>query len=270
MQGYRAASYGDGFADVYDEWYPSDEASEAIVAALVALAGPGPVLELGAGTGRLCLPLAQRGLAVVGLDASPAMLARLAEKSGATGAMGTAAMVAVLGDMADFDVSAHGPFRLVFCAFNTLFNLASRQAQAACFRRVAAHLDPGEGRFALECFVPGDPPPDIHDAIEVRTLATDRVVLRISRQDPATQTVSGQHVELTEAGGVRLRPWHLRYAGPAELDELATAAGLCVESRWSDWSGSPFAEDCTQHVTIYRRAPAAGLASPPSPGRMGT
>jgi SAM-dependent methyltransferase len=318
MQGYRASSYGDGFADVYDEWYPSGRDTDEVLDGLRRLAGPGPVLELGCGTGRLCLPLAAGGLTVVGLDASEVMLARLRAKPGAD------AMVTVAGDMADIDLShadltaidragthrsgAHlagtdpigtGPsgtdvsgtdvsgtdvsgtgrsggdvprFRLVFAAFNTLFNLPTADRQAACFRSVARHLRP-EGSFAVECFVPGDAPGDLpgdgppeapgdaadsaathtglRDAIELRSLSATQVVLRVSRQDRAAQTVSGQHIELSEAG-VRLRPWHLRYAAPKELDELAAAAGLALASRWASWSGEPFGDDSAQHVSVYR------------------
>lgn len=75
------ATYGRSFADVYDAWYPTDEVTGATVAHVAALAGPGgSVLELGVGTGRLALPLAERGLSVTGLDASPDMLDRLAAK----------------------------------------------------------------------------------------------------------------------------------------------------------------------------------------------
>jgi hypothetical protein len=222
------------------------------------------------------------------------MLDRLRSKPGAD------RMVAVVGDMARFDLPAtlvpaagarsappragltapSGPagpgpgaaarFRLVFAAFNTLFNLPTAELQAACFRSVARHLHP-DGRFAIECFVPGDAAehgpgeqpsahqPAARDAIELRALSVDRVVLRVSRQDAANQTVSGQHVELSEAGGVRLRPWHLRYAFPKELDDLAGGAGLELDARWSTWAGEPFDDESPQHVSVYRPAlPVAG------------
>lgn len=251
MEGYGPGSYGDAFADVYDEWYPPDGDTRAAVDALSGLAAGGPVLELGCGTGRLCLPLAERGLEVVGVDASRAMLERLAAKPGAAGVEAHEA------DMAAFDVGV-GRFGLVFAAFNTLFNLTAEGRQAACFATVARHLR-ADGRFAVECFVPDapapGPAPGVTDAIELRELSAGRVVLRISRQDAAAQRVDGQHVELSEAG-VRLRPWSLRYAAPTELDALAAAAGLVVEQRWSDWSGSAFDEGADNHVTVYRTAAA--------------
>jgi SAM-dependent methyltransferase len=267
MQGYRPSTYGDAFADVYDEWYPPGEEADRVVDALARLAEGGPVLELGCGTGRLCLPLVDRGLAVVGLDASQAMLDRLTAKlASLPGSPGFApatpaaltcsakasqgSLTAVRADMAHFDLD-QAPFRLVFSAFNTLFNLATAEGQASCFRSVARHLHP-EGRFVVECFVPGDAPERTHDAIELRTLSAERVVLRVSRQDPSEQTVSGQHIELSERHGVRLRPWHLRYATPAQLDQLAADAGLELDERWSDWSATAFTDESIQHVSAYR------------------
>lgn len=271
MEGYGPPSYGDAFADVYDDWYPASDRTAAAVAALVHLAGgassaapdagPPPVLELGCGTGRLCLPLVEAGLAVTGIDASEAMLGRLRAKPGGE------RIEALVGDMGHFELG-EGRFELAFCAFNTFFNLATAQDQAACFATVARHLRPG-GRFVLECFVPppattGEPE-SVRDAIELRTLATDRVVLRISRQDPASQTISGQHVELS-AAGVRLRPWHLRYAPPEELDAMAAAAGLELEHRWSDWDGTPFDDLSGDHVSTWRRWPGPLPPSAPSTG----
>jgi SAM-dependent methyltransferase len=265
MDGYRSSTYGDAFADVYDDWYGDLEGLDAAIETLSRLAGAvgavhpagppgagaaGRLLELGCGTGRLCLPLAARGFEVHGLDASAAMLDRLRAKPGA------AAVHAHLGDMADFDLHAAGPFSLAFVAFNSLFNIPTAPAQARCFATVAEHLGEG-GRFIVECFVPGDAPEQVRDEVDLHTLATDRVVLRVSRQDPSNQTVAGQHVEISEAG-IRLRPWHLRYAAPDELDAMAAAAGLVVVTRHADWAGSPFTEDSTAHVTVYARATGAG------------
>jgi SAM-dependent methyltransferase len=257
MEGYDAATYGDRFADVYDAWYPRSEESATAAGALGRLADGGAVLELGCGTGRLLLPLHEAGLCVVGLDASERMLDLLAAKAGPDGPE------AVLGDMADFTIAgAEGPrrFALVFAAFNTLFNLATAEALDGCFASVARHLEP-EGRFAVECFVPGwaEGP---RDAVEVRDLTADRVVLRVSRHDPDRQTVSGQHVELSESGA-RLRPWHLRYALPHQLDAHAARAGLSLVARWADWERSPFGPDSTQHVSVYRRGGAPEPGPPP-------
>ncbi len=253
VQGYRPDSYGDGFADVYDDWYGALPGLGDTVRTVRRLADGGPVLELGCGTGRLAIPLAELGTEVHGLDASAAMLDRLRTKTGGDG------VTVHLGDMAEVEVGDAGPFAVVFVAFNTLFNLPSEALQRRCFAQVAARLTPG-GRFAVECFVPGDAPDTIRDAVEVHTLDAARVVLRISRQDPVASTLSGQHVEFTESGGVRLRPWHLRYGTPEDLDHFAAEAGMHLEARWADWSGRPFDGESTAHVSVYRSGTAPGAA----------
>ena len=232
---------------MYDDWYGGISDLDATVRGLAALAGSGPVLELGIGTGRLALPLAATGLAVHGVDTSPAMLDRLRAKPGAAGVTTT------LGDMAG-DLPP-GPFGLVFVAYNTFFNLVSAEAQQACFRAVAARLAPG-GSFAVEAFVPDDPPRS-GSSVEVRELTADRVVLSVAQYDAAGQRADGQFVELTEAGGVRLRPWSIRWAPLAELDAMAADAGLVVAHRWSDWSGSPWTSDSDHHVSVFTRPPPA-------------
>jgi ubiquinone/menaquinone biosynthesis C-methylase UbiE len=248
MEGYDSGQYGRSFADVYDHWYRdvSDiDATVHRVAVLAARRGGGRVLELGIGTGRLALPLAARGLHVTGVDSSPEMLDQLRAKAGSE------QLDLVLGDMADLAVN--GPFAAAFVAFNTFFNLTTQDAQQACLRRVHAVLAPG-GWFMLEAFVP---PADEDDAsgVSARTVEIDRVVLTAARRDVATQTISGQHIEITEQG-VRLRPWMVRYAAPAELDAMAAAAGLRLVERHADWHGAPFHDASDSHVSVYRRPPS--------------
>ena len=243
MRGYGAESYGEGFADVYDDWYAGITDVDVTVRAIVDLAGDrGRVLELGTGTGRLAVPLAQAGLVVTGIDTSPAMLERLAARDPER------LVSVVVGDMVD-DLPA-GPFDLAFVAYNTIFNLLTEARQQACFAGVASRLGEG-GAFVVEAFVPdqeviGAP------AVTVRSMAVDHVVLSVSEHRADEQTASGQFVEITEAGGVRLRPWSIRWATPEQLDDMATAAGFTVRSRWSDMSGAPFTDDSTHHVTVYR------------------
>jgi SAM-dependent methyltransferase len=251
MDGYDAGTYGRGFADVYDDWYGDVSDVDATVDGVLALLGApdaGRVLELGVGTGRLALPLAAKGVAVVGVDASAEMLDKLRAKPGAT------AVATVHGDMADIGaLDLGGPFVVAFAAFNTFFNLTTRAAQLACLRGVAAQLVPG-GRVAIEAFVPPDPDTVADSVVTPRTIDHDRVVLTVARRDPASQTIAGQHIEFTEAGGVRLRPWLVRYAAPRELDELAAEAGLVLARRDADWRGTPFDEGSTAHVSVYRTA----------------
>jgi hypothetical protein len=144
-----------------------------------------------------------------------------------------------------------GPFDAALVAYNTLFNLLEDGAQQRCFDAVAARLSPG-GAFVVEAFVPDGRDSSGSD-VSVRSMAVDRVVLSVSQHSPDTQQASGQFVEFTETGGVRLRPWMVRWATPEQLDAMAAAAGFSVESRWSTMDGEPFTEESAQHITVYRR-----------------
>ncbi|MCU1399199.1 MAG: putative methyltransferase [Acidimicrobiales bacterium] len=251
MQGYDSASYGDAFADVYDEWYGDVSDVPSTVAALARLAAgcaDAPIVELGVGTGRLAIPLAEavRPRPVIGIDSSQAMLDRLHvnQRSAADAAN---AIDARLGDMVD-DIPP-GPLAVVFVAFNTFFNLGTRERQQSCFRTVAARLAPA-GCFVIEAAVP-DVSATTGNHVEVRTIAADRVVLSVARYDAESAVAEGQFVEFTEAGGVRLRPWSVRYAAPDELDEMAAAAGLALRDRWEDFGGHPYTIDSERHVSVY-------------------
>lgn len=244
MHGYDSTSYGDGFADVYDDWYADVTDVEATVARMLDVAGPeARILELGVGTGRLAIPMAQAGLQVVGIDSSKAMLVRLAKRAG----LDSMDVETVCGDMVD-DLP-DGPFDACLVAYNTIFNLLDADTQRRCFSEVAARLRPG-GRFVVEAIVPDDNAPAGHD-VSVRSMAVDRVVLSVSDHRPDDQRTSGQFVEFTESGGVRLRPWSIRWAAPAELDEMAAQAGFRVERRDADMAGAPFDDHADHHVTVY-------------------
>jgi SAM-dependent methyltransferase len=264
---HEPAQYGDAFADVYDEWYGASFDTDAAVATLAALAGTGPVLELGVGTGRLAIPLAAGGLTVIGVDASAAMLERLGAKPGGSRVHPLLAdMGDLLGEAADaaeagvgtvppsrLGPDAIGAFALVFAAYNTFFNLTTDEAQRRCLDQCARLLAPG-GALAVEAFVPTDE--DVpRTSLDVRSVRADAVVLTATEHDADAQLIQGQHVELTEAG-VRLRPWRVRYRTPSQLDQLAAHAGLVRAERWGAWDGRRFDESCDTHVTVYRRASA--------------
>jgi SAM-dependent methyltransferase len=249
-----ADAYGEAFADVYDDWYGESFDTAGAVELLRELAGAGPVLELGVGTGRLALPLAARGLEVVGVDASTSMLDRLAAKPGAE------AVTTVLADMADVAERVPRPappgggagYRLVFSAYNTFLNLDTEAAQQRCLDGVAALLA-DDGAAVVEVYVPA-PPADVPvRSLGVARVLADAVVLTCTEHDPEHQVVTGQHVELRD-GSVRLRPWRVRYLAPEQLDALAAGAGLALAERWADWRRTPFDDDSDTHVSVYRRA----------------
>jgi SAM-dependent methyltransferase len=232
---------------VYDDWYADITDVVACTSTLARLAGRRPALELGVGTGRLAIPLAARGVDVVGLDSSPAMLERLASKPGGE------RVEAVLGDMADPPLGDRR-FGLVFVAFNTFFNLASAAEQTRCLTAVAGLLD-AEAHFVLEGFVPPEEGAGPDRTVVPTHMGVDRVVLTATIHDRGAQTITGQHIDITEAG-TRLRPWKVRYASPAQLDAMAGTAGLELVERWAGWVHEPFGPDSPAHVSVYRATPA--------------
>jgi SAM-dependent methyltransferase len=242
MKGYEAETYGDRIADVYDGLYSgldTDGAAET----LAQLAGSGPVLELGIGTGRLALPLAETGLEVHGMDASEAMVQKLREKPGGD------RIAVTMGDFADVDVD--GQFSLIFISFNTLFGLLTQEDQLRCFGNAAAHLADG-GVFVVEAFVPDLARFDRGQRVNVNFVEADRVVIDASRHDPVEQRVDSSHIVITESG-TRLYPVSIRYAFPAELDLMARLAGLELSDRWGGWRRQPFDAGSPRHVSVYGR-----------------
>jgi SAM-dependent methyltransferase len=242
VKDYGPETYGDRIADVYDGLYSALD-TEGAVETLTELAGSGPVLELAIGTGRLALPLAERGLEVNGIDASEEMVKRLREKPGGD------RIPVTMGDFADVDVE--GQFSLIFIAFNTLFALLTQEAQLRCFANAAKRLADG-GVFVVEAFVPDLGRFDRGQRPHVNIVEPDRVMIDVSRHDPAEQRIDSSHVVLTESG-TKLYPVGLRYAFPAELDLMARLAGLELSDRWGGWRRQPFDAKSDRHVSVYGR-----------------
>ncbi len=241
MHGYRPDTYGESFADVYDDWYRDVSDIDATVAKISTLAKGGAVLELGVGTGRLALPLAKAGVEIVGIDSSRSMIDRLASKPGAD------AVTTVVGDMAELPFGSN-LFTVAFAAFNTFFNLTTVDAQQQCVTRLADVVCRG-GRLVIEGFVP---PADglADDGTSVRDITLNSAVLTVSKHDPDSQRITGQHIEISSSG-VRMRPWMLRYLTPPQLDDLVAGAGFVLESRHGGWQGEPFDPTGDLHVSTY-------------------
>jgi SAM-dependent methyltransferase len=243
MEGYGPETYGDRIADVYDGFYDHRLDTEGAVDALAELAGAGPVLELAIGTGRLALPLAERGFEIHGIDASEAMVAKLREKPGGD------RIPVTMGDFAD--VAVDGSYSLVFIGFNTFFALPTQEAQVRCFANVAPRLADG-GIFALEGFFPDLARFDRGQRTQVTEVDIDRVLFEASIHHPVEQQIVSQHVVVTETG-TRLYPVNIRYAFPAELDLMAQLAGLRLHARWGSWRKEPFTAASPRHVSVYGR-----------------
>lgn len=243
MSEYGATTYGDGVADVYDAWYGGGDTGP-MVERLAALAGGGPALELGIGTGRVALPLAARGVAVHGIDASDSMLDQLRAKEGA------ASLSITRGDFTEFDLGSR--FKLVYVVFNTFFSLPDQESQVRCFHCVADHLSPG-GRFVLECFVPDPGRFDRGQRLAVTAIESDGLRLEAALHDPVHQKVRARVVSLTD-GGARFYPLEARYCWPSELDLMGRLATLRLEHRWGGWGAEPFTASSANHVSVYARS----------------
>ena len=243
-QGHDEGFFGERVASVYDE-HAADMFDPAVVTPVVdllaGLAGQGRALELGIGTGRIALPLAERGVPVAGIDSSQAMVDRLRAKPG-----GGDLEVAV-GDFAGTRVD--GELALVYLIFNTINNLVTQDAQVACFENAAAHLGRG-GRFVIETTVP-----DLQNLPVGQTIIPFRAEpggVSFDVYDVVSQRFSSQHFDFVD-GRVEAHPVEFRYAWPAELDLMARLAGLRLQDRWAGWRREPFTSLSRGHVSVYEK-----------------
>ena len=231
-----AATYDDSDPEMSDP-----RVVDPVIDFLVDIAGSGRALELGIGTGRIALPLAQRGVPVHGIELSKAMVARLRAKPGGED------IAVTIGDFATTKVD--GTFSVAYLVYNTIMNLTTQAAQVACFRNVAAHLQPG-GCFAIEVGVP-----------DLRRLPYgERFVIfdasethwGIDEYDVATQGLTSHHFEVRD-GRIEKSSGPFRYVWPAELDLMAEMAGMELRERWSGWKREPFSSDSRQHVSVWEK-----------------
>jgi SAM-dependent methyltransferase len=214
---------------------------DPVVDFVVGLAGSGRALELGIGTGRIALPLAQRGVRVHGIELSQAMVARLRAKPGGED------IGVTIGDFATTPVDA--TFAVAYLVFNTISNLTTQAAQVACFRNVAAHLEPG-GCFVVEVGIPELqrlPPGET-----VRAFHVSETRWGIDEYDVANQGLISHHFELVD-GSLERNSVPFRYTWPAELDLMAQLAGMRLRERWSGWQREPFTSDSRKHVSVWEK-----------------
>jgi SAM-dependent methyltransferase len=239
MDHYGYETYGARIAGVYDEWYAGY--AEATVSVLVELAQGGRALELGIGTGRVAIPLAQQGVEVHGIDVSAEMVARLRTKPGGE------RIPVTMGNFAEVGVEGH--YNLVYVLFNTFFALLTQEEQVRCFQNVASHLTPS-GVFVIEAFVPELSRFTAQQALRVTRLGENEVHLDASQHNPPLQQITSQHVVLS-GQGVQLYPVTIRYAWPSELDLMARLAGLRLRQRLANWQKAEFSAESGKHISIY-------------------
>ena len=232
--------YGARWAENYDEWHKGLMDDEGAVAALADMAAGEPVLEFGVGTGRLAVPLAERGVDVTGVDISPEMLAKLKEKS--------AAVTVVEADMTTMALERE--FAVAFIAFNSIFILETQDAQVELFRNAARHLRPG-GRFVLETVVVKPPSAD-QGKLSVVHVEADQVILSGGTTDPSTGNYAGMWMVVSPEG-TKFYPQGGRSCTHFEMDLMAQLAGLEREDRWGDWKRTPFGPKSELHVSVYRK-----------------
>jgi Methyltransferase domain len=243
----------DGYFDeraaaAYDEYVSDDTRQEfrvedvnATVEFLANLAGDGPALEFGVGTGRIALPLSRRGVPTQGIDLSRPMVARLKAKPGGNDVDVT------IGDMATTSVATS--FSLVYLVCNTIMNLTTQQAQVACFRNAAAHLSPG-GRFVVKVLVPElqrlPPGETFH------VFAAGDKHWGIDDYEVANQAVVSHHFENVD-GRIGHSSMPFRYVWPSELDLMAELAGMSLRERWEGWRREPFTNESRKHVSVWEK-----------------
>jgi SAM-dependent methyltransferase len=229
-----AVRYDADAADMF-----TDETLTPVVDFLAELAGNGAALELGIGTGRVAVPLHQRGVAVHGIELSEAMAEQLRSKPDADG------IDVTIGDFATTRVP--GSFRLAYLVFNTIDNLTTQDEQVACFRNVADHLEPG-GCFVIEVLVPSLRRLPPGETIVPFHVSPD--YLGFDEYDTSTQRLTSHHYWVHEGRSVSMP---FRYTWPAELDLMARLAGMTLRERWADWNREPFGHESTNHVSVWHK-----------------
>jgi SAM-dependent methyltransferase len=227
----------DWFAGPIAERYDESTAEmpvEPVLDFLEPLAAGG-ALELAIGTGRIALPLAQRGIRVTGIDLSPDMVAELRKKPGGD------EIPVEIGDYATTRVE--GTFSLAYIVFNSINNQTTQEGQVATFANAAANLEPG-GCFVVEV---GTRP---RERLTVFDLSDTHV--GVDEYDADTQRLVSHHFTLVDGQWQRIS-MPFRAVTPAELDLMAQLAGLRLRERWGDWDRSPFTSESTKHVSVWEK-----------------
>ena len=231
-----AARYDDAQGEMFQA-----AAIDPVVDFLADLAGDGAALELGIGTGRIALPLAQRGIRVQGIDLSEAMIARLRAKPGGE------EIGVTIGDFATTRVV--GTFSLAYLVFNTIMNLTTQDLQVACFQNVAAHLEP-RGCFVIEVELPDLQRLPFGETI--RPFHVSETRLGFDEYDVVNQGLVSHHYRAVDG---KFEKWSIpfRYVWPSELDLMARLAGMTLHERWSGWQREPFTSESTKHVAVWQK-----------------
>lgn len=242
---FKADTFGKLNAEDYDAANDPGTTAQS-VAFLTDIYGAGShVLELAIGSGRMALPLAEKGIKISGVEGSPEMVDLMRAKPGGQD------IAVEINDMAAPDgFELAGPFDHAFLVFNTLFNLTSQEAQVQAFRNVAAKLKPG-GSFLIETYVPRMDSFVDNQRVFTKKVDMNTAWLEAAKHDPVSQTFDMQRIRIT-ADGIKLVPLVMRYAYPPEIDLMAQLTGFELEARWGGWDKSPFTAKSDMQVSLYR------------------
>ena len=236
--------FGKGVAETYDSDEPvafDPGVIEPAVDFLAVLAAGGSALELGIGTGRIALPLSQRGIPIHGIELSPEMVEQLQTKPGSE------AIEVTIGDFSTTELE--GTYTMAYLVFNTITNLTSQRSQIQCFQNVANHLEPG-GCFVIETFIPELrvlPP-----GVTVRSQHVSADQLDFDEYDVASQGLISHHYRRID-GDMKGISIPFRYVWPSELDLMAEMAGMKLSERWEWWNKRPFTNDSGSHVSVWEK-----------------
>ena len=253
----------DQWAEIYDSVY-SYVVDDISFYVEEARSSGGRVLELGCGTGRVALPIAQAGVDIVGLDFSAAMLAEARRKMLDAQPL-SGSLTLIEGDMRDFslsgDLGQDERFSLAIIPFRGFLSLLTVGDEVRTLMNIKRHLGPG-GRLIFNIFVPdpsmliqeGDVPYHFRDVADPAT-GKQFVLWQQNRYDNYSQIVSTRTIieELDEEGAVRerkYRDFQLRYVHRWEVHHLLRMCGFEVLDLFGDFSRSDFDDNSTEMVWV--------------------
>jgi SAM-dependent methyltransferase len=227
-------------ADEPDSFAP--RVVEPMVNFLHSLCVNGSACEFGIGTGRVALPLHERGVAVHGIDLSAALVNELRSMPSGHDTP------VVIGDFSHTRIDSN--FDLVYLVFNTVMNLTTQARQVDCFLNAARHLRDG-GHFVVEVMVPDlqRVPP----GTALRSWSLSESAMSVDEYDVVTQGRVSHHSRRRHDTWSR-RSIPFRYVGPSDLDRMARVANSQFVDRWGDWFGSPFLATSPSHVSAWQKA----------------
>ncbi|MEV0195780.1 class I SAM-dependent methyltransferase [Nonomuraea sp. NPDC050691] len=246
MMGFEPDTYGEAAADIYDSYYERLVPSPEQLAALAGFAGKGRLLEVGAGTGRIAIPLARNGIPVTATDVSRSMLDILRVKCHEGG---------LDMDIRHVDVARSavaGTYAAASCLFNTFFMLGDDLRQRRFLANVHACLEP-RGVLILENFTPGTSGLGSGDEfVKVKHMSAGRLVIQAIRADRENRVLESQDA-IIEDGSIRLVPCVMHYHSAEQIDGMAAEAGFRLRERWSDWQRSAYDDASRKMVSVFEK-----------------